>query len=389
MPSELRKDPLSQRWVIIAAERAKRLSDFELEGAPDAPLFDPFIPGNEDKTPPEITAYRKPGTAANAPGWRVRVMPNKFPVLGIEGNLNPRGDGIYDHMHGIGAHEVIVDTPKSVRSITALSDVEVQDIIWMYRDRLTDLRKDSRLKYGMVCKNVGSAAGATVYHSHSQLIVTPIVPRAITQKIDACTDFFNYRGRCLICDMVAQELEQGRRIVLDSEHFVAFEPYAPRTPFETWIIPKNHATHFEDIRHPECEDLAFTLRRTVALLEKGLGPLAYNYMFFTAPFDCGPLPHFHWHIEIIPRMTKLAGFEWGTGFYINPVPPEDAADFLRGLKLNEAERPARAPGEGSAKGAIKLPDSAAPIAPPAAGPGGAGAIGGKDKDMGGQSARAS
>lgn len=335
MSSELRKDPLSQRWVIIAAERAKRLSDFDLEAVSEAPQFDPFVTGNEDKTPPEISAYRRPGTPPNTPGWRVRVMPNKFPVLGIEGSLNSRGDGIYDKMQGIGAHEVIVDTPRSVRSISALNDESVQDMIWMYRDRLIDLRKDRRLKYGMIFKNVGAAAGATVYHSHSQLIVTPIVTQTVVQKLESCAEFFNYRGRCLVCDMVAQELEQARRIVLDSEYFVAFEPYAPRTPFETWIVPKFHESHFEDIKQPSCEDLAFVLRRTVALLEKGLGEIAYNYMVFTAPFDSGPLAHFHWHIEIIPRMTKQAGFEWGTGFYINPVPPEDAAEFLRGLKLTE------------------------------------------------------
>jgi UDPglucose--hexose-1-phosphate uridylyltransferase len=344
MPSELRKDPLSQRWVIIATERAKRLSDFELDAVGEPPTFDPFHPGNEDKTPPEITAFRRSGTAPNTTGWRVRVMPNKFPVLGIEGNLNSRGDGIYDKMHGIGAHEVIVDTPRTVRSISALTDENVQDMIWMYRDRLIDLRRDPRLKYGMVFKNVGAAAGATVYHSHSQLIVTPIVPRTVVEKLDSCHDFFEYRGRCLVCDMVTQEIEQAGRVVIDSEHFVAFEPYAPRMPFETWIIPKHHQSHFEEIKQHSCEDLAFVLRRTIALLEKGLGPIAYNYMFFTSPFDSGPLPHFHWHIEIIPRMTKQAGFEWGTGFYINPIPPEDAAEFLRGLRLNDAP----AEGAGSA-----------------------------------------
>ena len=362
MPSELRKDPLSQRWVIIAAERAKRLSDFELEPSPEVPQFDPFAPGNEDKTPPEITAFRKPGTPPNSTGWRVRVMPNKFPVLGIEGRLSPRGDGIYDHMQGIGAHEVIVDTPKCVRSITALTDPEVQDVIWMYRDRLNDLRKDTRLKYGMIFKNVGAAAGATVYHSHSQLIVTPIVPRAVTQKMESCEEFFQYRGRCLVCDMVAQEIEQGARVVLDTEYFVAFEPYAPRTPFETWIVPKNHESHFEDLRHPECEDLAFTLRRTLALLEKGLGAIAYNYMFFTSPFGCGPLQHFHWHIEIIPRMTRQAGFEWGTGFHINPVPPEEAADFLRSLRLIETPAAVKTiPGS-----AARAPDNANPEVRPIA-----------------------
>jgi UDPglucose--hexose-1-phosphate uridylyltransferase len=333
MPSELRKDPLNQRWVIIAADRAKRPTDFDLEAESGPPAFDPFSPGNEDKTPHEIAAYREPGTHPNKPGWRVRVVPNKFPALQIEGSLSPRGEGIYDRMQGVGAHEVIIDSPKCVRSFTALSDTGVQEMIWMYRDRLVDLRRDKRLKYGMVFKNVGLAAGATLYHTHSQLIVTPVVPRNITQKIDACKQFYDFRGRCLICDMLAQEVEQKARVVLDSGLFLAFEPYAPRTPFETWIVPKNHESHFEDIQPQGCEELAFILKRTVARIEKGLGEIAYNYMLFTAPFDSGGIPHFHWHLEIIPRMTRQAGFEWGTGFYINPVPPEDAAEFLRAVKL--------------------------------------------------------
>ncbi len=333
MPSELRKDPLSQRWVIIAADRAKRPSDFDTEQDIKPPVFDPFLPGNEAKTPPEIASYREPGTLPNKPGWRIRVVPNKFPALAIEGTLTPRGDGIYDRMQGIGAHEVIVDTPKCVRSFTGQPDGHVQEIVWMYRDRLVDLRRDRRMKYGMVFKNVGQAAGATLYHSHSQLIVTPIVPKNVTQKIEACQEFYNFRGRCLICDMVAQESEQKVRVVSDSGSFLAFEPYAPRTPFETWIVPRNHESHFEDIQQQGCEELAFILKRTLARLELGLNDVSYNYMLFSSPFDCGPLPHFHWHIEIIPRLVKQAGFEWGTGFYVNPVPPEDAAEYLRGVNM--------------------------------------------------------
>ena len=333
MPSELRKDPLSQRWVIIAADRAKRPSDFEIEADMQPPVFDPFLSGNEDKTPHEIAAYRKAGSAPNTAGWRVRVVPNKFPALQIEGSLNKKGDGIYDRMQGLGAHEIIIDTPLPVRSFTELPDTSVQEMLWMYRDRLVDLRRDRRLKYGMVFKNVGAAAGATLYHSHSQLIVTPIVPRNVEQKLIACEEFYKYRGRCLVCDMLAQEMDQKARLVLDSGLFLAFQPYAPRTPFETWIIPKNHESHYEDISQQGGEELAFILKRAVALIEKGLGPVAYNYMLFTSPFDTGALPHFHWHIEIIPRMTKLAGFEWATGFYVNPVPPEDAAEFLRSVKL--------------------------------------------------------
>ncbi|MEI6232382.1 MAG: galactose-1-phosphate uridylyltransferase [Planctomycetota bacterium] len=333
IPSELRKDPLSQRWVIIAAERAKRPTDFDSEVSHEAPAFDPFAPGNEDKTPAEIASYRKVGTLPNKPGWRIRVVPNKYPALQIEGSLDKRGEGIYDSMKGVGAHEVIIDTPETVASFTGCTDEHVQEILWMYRDRLVDLSRDKRLKYGMLFKNVGRSAGATVYHSHSQLIVTPIVPHHVEEKLNACKRFYDFRGRCLLCDIAIQEVEQKARLVMDSGQFIAFEPYAARTPFETWILPKNHASHFETLNQPLCEELAYILKRTVAKIEKGLKNTAYNYMIFTAPFHAGDLQHFHWHIEIIPRLTRQAGFEWGTGFYINPVPPEDAAEFLRSVKI--------------------------------------------------------
>ena len=333
IPSELRKDPLSSRWVIIAAERAKRPNDFDTDSIGEPPAFDPFAPGNEDKTPPEIASYRKSGTLANKAGWRVRVVPNKFPALQIEGGLNKRGEGIYDRMQGVGAHEVIIDTPECAPSFTGMSDEHVQEVLWMYRDRLVDLSRDKRLKYGMLFKNVGRAAGATLYHSHSQLIVMPIVPDLVEEKLAACKKFFDYRGRCLLCDIALQELEQKNRLVIDSGQFIAFQPYAARTPFETCIVPKNHASHFESINQSLCEELAYILKRAMLKIEKGLKNVAYNYMIFTAPFDAGELAHFHWHIEIVPRLTRVAGFEWGTGFYINPVPPEDAAEFLRGVKI--------------------------------------------------------
>ena len=330
---ELRKDPISQRWVIIASERAKHPSDFLPETPCAPPSFDPFAEGNEDKTPPEIAAYRDPGSAPNKPGWRVRVVPNKFPALQIEGSLESHGDGIYDRMRGIGAHEVIIESPRCVRSLTSLSDGHIQEVLWMYRDRLLDLQRDKRLKYGMLFKNVGPNAGATLFHTHSQLIVTPIVPRTIHLKMLACEEYFKFRGRCLVCDMLTQEHDQQVRVVLDTGQFLAFAPYAPRFPFETWIMPKHHGSHFEHLDRPHMEELAFTLKRTLLKIEKGLGDPPYNYMLFTAPFHTLPSEHYHWHLEIIPRLTPVAGFEWGTGFYINPVPPEDAAEFLRNVKL--------------------------------------------------------
>jgi len=330
---ELRKDPLTMRWVIIASERAKRPTDFQGGQSEPIPSFDPFAEGNEDKTPPEIAAYRAQNTKPNTPGWRVRVVPNKYPALQVEGDLNKHANGIYDRMHGLGAHEVIIETPLTIPTFTPLPDEHVQEILWMYRDRLLDLQRDTRLKYGMLFKNVGRAAGATIYHTHTQLIATPVVPRTIALKMQACREYYEYRERCLLSDMVEQEIEFQARVVLDTGAFVAFCPYAPRFPFETWIVPKFQSSHFEHLQAPEVSELARLLKRTLLKLEKGLNHPPYNYMLFTAPFRDGGGEYFRWHLEITPRLTPVAGFEWGTGFYINPVPPEEAAHFLRNVKV--------------------------------------------------------
>lgn len=331
---ELRKEPVSGRWVIIATERALRPSDFIAVPPPTIKgNFCPFCEGNEDKTPPEIMAYRERDTRPNTRGWRVRVVPNKFPALVIEGGLNKRGDGIYDIMNGIGAHEVIIECPQHKISLTSLPPAHVQEIIWTYRDRLVDLKKDKRLIYGMLFKNVGAVAGASLEHTHTQLIVTPIVPLVVASEMEGSMTFYKYRGRCLFCDMINQELSNGSRMVLEGEHFVTFAPYAARFPFELWILPKNHSSHFENIQRSEVEELAETLRAALCKLEGALEQPPYNFIIHTSPFDQPELAHYHWHIEIIPRLTRVAGFEWGTGFYINPVPPENAAEYLKKVEV--------------------------------------------------------
>ncbi|MHC5540975.1 galactose-1-phosphate uridylyltransferase [Singulisphaera rosea] len=331
---ELRKDPIVGRWVIIAHERAKRPHDFrgEAQTVAEGGLC-PFCEGQEDKTPPEILAYRERGTRANGPGWRIRVVPNKFPALKVEGNLHKRGEGIYDKMAGVGAHEVIIESPRHHVSMASLSEDNIREVLWVYRDRLVDLKRDTRLVHGMLFKNVGAAGGASLEHTHSQLIVTPIVPISVWEEMTGSLEFFNYRGRCIYCDMVQEELANEKRIVLDTTHFTAFCPYASRFPFETWIIPKGHSSHFENIPKPGVDDLGTVMRQVLNKLEIALDNPSYNYIIHTAPFDHQELPHYHWHIEIIPRLSRIAGFEWGSGFYINPVPPEDAARFLRDTEI--------------------------------------------------------
>ncbi len=329
---ELRKDPITGRWIIIATERAKRPTDFITEDQPVKASFCPFCEGNEDKTPPEIFSTREKNTRPNTKGWRVRVVPNKFPALRIEGGLDKRGEGIYDKMNGIGAHEVIIETPRHEISLTAIDDDHVQEIIRTYRDRLLDLRKDSRFSYGMLFKNVGVAAGASLEHTHSQLIVTPTIPKAVLEEMRGSEAFYNYRGRCIFCDMIQQEIETEDRMIFNFNRFVAFQPYAPRFPFETWILPKKHNSNFEHLQEPDIKELATILKGLLLKLEKALDYPPYNYVLHTGPFDRTNLTYYHWHIEIIPRLTKVAGFEWGTDFYINPVSPENAAQFLREIK---------------------------------------------------------
>jgi UDPglucose--hexose-1-phosphate uridylyltransferase len=329
---DLRKDPIVGRWVIIAKNRAKRPHEL-VDGMPvrAAGSFCPFCEGSESHTPHEIAAYRQPGTHRDRPGWRVRVVPNKFPALEIEGDLGKRGQGMYDMMRGVGAHEVIIESPKHLTSATDLSVESLREVLWIYRDRLLDLQKDKRLVHGMVFKNVGAAAGASLEHTHSQLIVTPIVPINVAEEIAGSQAYYGYRGRCVYCDMIEQELAFEKRIVVDSPGFVAFCPFAARFPFETWILPAHHASHYETLSRGSAEELARVIKRVLAKIEGALDRPAYNYIIHTAPFDTPALGHYHWHIEIIPRVTKTAGFEWGTGFYINPVPPEEAATFMRSL----------------------------------------------------------
>ncbi len=342
---DLRKDPIVGRWVIVAKSRAKRPHDFVTQPTLHTGRFCPFCEGNEDKTPHEVLAYRNPGSAANREGWRVRVVPNKFPALEIEGDLNKRGDGIYDMMRGVGAHEVIIESPRHVLSTADLSERELREVFWAYRDRLADLKRDRRLVYGLLFKNVGAAAGASLEHTHSQLIVTPIVPVNVAEEIEGAQEFFNFRGRCVFCDMVNQELAGEKRIVLDTPGFVAICPFASRFPFETWVLPKQHSSHYENTSRPAIDELARVMRQVIGRIETAVDRPAYNYIVHTAPFDASELPHYHWHIEIIPRLTNTAGFEWGTGFYINPVPPEEAAAFLREVEDRPLELPATGPSE--------------------------------------------
>lgn len=332
---ELRKDPIMGRWVIVSHERALRPDQFKI--TPQLPKEGhqkncAFCEGNESLTPTEIIALRK-NSEKNSPGWQIRVVPNKYPALKVEGNLDKQGEGMYDMMNGVGAHEVIIESPKHELSLSALSEERITDLIQIYKQRILDLRNDKRLVFCLIFKNVGEAAGASLEHTHSQLIATPIVPLRVKAEIDYAKQYYDFRGRCVICDMIKQELSIGTRVVLNSENFISLEPFAPRFPFETWILPKNHISHFEATENTYFAELAKMLRQTILKIEKVSNNPPYNYLIHTTPISWESIDHYHWHIEILPRLTRVAGFEWGSGFYINPVPPENAATFLREVNV--------------------------------------------------------
>jgi len=326
---EIRKDPITGRWVIIATDRSRRPADFSREQVvPKGGRFCPFCPGNEQKTPPEVLAYRE-GGGPNQPGWTLRVVPNKFPALRVEGDFDRQGEGLYDRMNGIGAHEVIIETPEHALTLSDMPEKRVEDIFWATRDRILDLKKDRRMRYILAFKNHGEAAGATLEHTHSQLIALPVVPRRVQEELEGARRYYDLKERCIFCDIIRQELDTAARIVLETEHFLVICPYAARFPFEIWILPRRHLSHFESAEIPTFHNLGWVMPVVLREMDKVLERPAYNFIIHTAPVQEPDLPHYHWHIELIPKLTKVAGFEWGTGFYINPTPPEESAKFLR------------------------------------------------------------
>jgi UDPglucose--hexose-1-phosphate uridylyltransferase len=332
---ELRKDPIHGRWVIIATERGVRPKDFTVTRTPLEASFCPFCPGNEGATPPEVLSFRPDGGPANGPGWTLRVIPNKYPALRIEGQVDRRAEGLYDMMNGIGAHEVVIETPQHLTPLDERPLHEVQDILWAWRSRILDLQRDTRFRSVVIFKNHGAIAGASLEHPHSQIIALPIVPKAVEEEMAGALRYFQFRDRCVFCDIIEQELRDGARVVFENEHAVAVAPFASRSPFEVWILPREHGAAFEAGTQAVYRDTAQALQAVTRGLRRALDDPPFNAMLHTAPLGMQGLEHYHWHIEILPKLTSVAGFEWGSGFYINPTPPEKAAEFLRS---SEAQR---------------------------------------------------
>jgi UDPglucose--hexose-1-phosphate uridylyltransferase len=330
---ELRKDPITNRWVIIATERAKRPMDFgkmpeEAKGA-----FCPFDYGNEYTTPPELLSFRPKDSQPNLPGWWIRVVSNKFPALEPNLKMERYGHGMYDAMTGFGYHEIVIETPDHNATIATCEAKQVEEMIWAYKARYNVLAKDQGIKYILIFKNHKRDAGASLAHSHSQIIATPIIPKRVQEELTGAQTYFQYKERCVFCDIIYQERMESVRIVEETEQFISINPYASRFPFETWIMPKKHSHDFGEIGETQVQEFALILKKSLLRIYKSLDNPPYNFLLHTSPTTGEGKTFFHWHLEIVPRLTKVAGFEWGSGFYINPTPPEDAAKYLKGVEI--------------------------------------------------------
>jgi len=335
---ELRKDPVVGRWVVFSPERQIRPERYVCEELPPTrPEDNPFLEGHEAYTPPEIYAIRPNGSAPNGPGWQLRVIPNRYPALRVEGNLDKEAVGFYDRMNGVGAHEVIVETPHPQLALEQQPLPGVVRVLQAWRARMIDLSRDIRLHYALVFKNHGARAGATMPHPHSQLIAMPVTPIVVKEKLAAARAYFIEKDRNLFEDILKSERTSGERVVFENDGFTAFCPFASRFPFETCLMPRRQSPDFQTASDGELLLLAEGIQRVLSTYASVLDQPSYNLILQTAPFRRSRHPDawstidsdYRWHIEILPRLTGVAGFEFGTGVYINPTLPEDAANVLR------------------------------------------------------------
>ncbi|MEW6584772.1 MAG: galactose-1-phosphate uridylyltransferase [Nitrospirota bacterium] len=328
---ELRRDILLGRWVAVLSESLMP-SGYTHSRAQSEETSCILCPGKEHEAPREITSAKKPESR----GWWVRALPNFKPVFQVEGDLGRKGVGIYDRMNSVGAHEILVESPEHSTRPEDMGLEQMVRVISLYRDRAADLEKDSRMRYILIYKNSGRDAGELFSHPHSFLMATPVIPKLVKDELDNAKQYFAYKERCIFCDIVGEELRLGDRVVIETRNFVAFCPYAAQFPFECWIVPKRHSCAFHEISREEIEDLGSILMSVLKKLRKIFDNPPFNYFIHTAPNMVPRRNHwhtlgedYHWHLEIMPRLIRTSGFEWGSGFFILPTSPENAAKYLR------------------------------------------------------------
>lgn len=331
---ELRQNFMTKEWVVIATERAKRPDQMAVHRQAKAAVsFSqncPFCPGHESQTPPEI--LRLPDGDA----WKARVVPNKFSALSPDVKPERTIRRSLRSLNGFGVHDVIVETPDHSLAMAQMADSHVADILRIYKARYDELSLDPRIAQVTIFKNHGTDAGTSLEHPHSQLIATPVISHQVRQRFQEALRHFDDFGCCMFCQMIDEELQEKQRVVLESEHFVAVELFASPSPFFTHIYPRRHMASFGDISSKEIVDLGRVLRTMLAKLYFGLENPDFNFTIRTAPAECVGVRYFHWYMSIIPRLTRTAGFELGSGMFINTVIPESAAAFLREVKVETA-----------------------------------------------------
>jgi len=333
---ELRQNFFTKEWVIIATERAKRPEELVAHRAAKtvASFIEtcPFCPGNESKTPPEVMRVPTDGSGP----WQVRVIPNKFAALSRESQPTRSIHRSRRSIGGFGIHDVIVETPDHAHLTALMPDAHVANVLRAYKSRYDALSLDPRIAHITIFKNHGLDAGTSLEHPHSQLIATPVISSQVRGRFQVALQHYDDYGQCIFCQMLEEEMAEQQRIVLTTEHFIALEPFASPTPFATYIFPRRHMANFGDISAGEISDLARTLRTVLAKLYHGLGNPDFNYTLRCAPAELAGAKYFHWYVSIIPRLTRVAGFELGSGMFINSMPPESAAEFLRNVKIEAA-----------------------------------------------------
>ncbi|MCP4193964.1 MAG: galactose-1-phosphate uridylyltransferase [Planctomycetaceae bacterium] len=327
---ERRYDPVSGRWVVIAGNRADRPHDLPTEIDPPQLESCSFCAGRESETTEPVAVWASEGSASHDHEWQVRVVPNLYPAFVASEPLISDSPAIADQ-HSIGLHDVVIESPRHQRRMTELTLAESEIVFQAYRSRLQDYAKDPAIVYGFFFKNCGRAAGMSREHIHSQMVGLPFVPPVVQTELDHSERFFQKTGRCIFCDLIQRERDAGLRIVAESDQLIALCPYASRFSYETWILPKKHLSFFEQTANDLLRELTELVHKVLFCLEQELNQPAYNYLLHTNPFDTCQKDHYHWHIEIIPRVARLAGLEWGTGIHINSVSPEVAAANLRKL----------------------------------------------------------
>lgn len=328
--SEWRADPVTGHWTLVADDLPLARRDFVLDGGSqplDVPC--PLCEGREATAGREIFAVRN-GSQADSPGWQLRVVPNRVPALRVEAGTAGAQDGLLVQRPGLGAHEVVVESPHHDRSWFAMTPGELALVFRAWRARMADLRHDSRLRAALAFKNHGGEAGARLVHPHSQVMALPLVPPHLADEVEASRRHHEATGRCLVCDLVAQERASGLRVVADRGTHVMLAPYASRVPFATWVVPAGHAARFDEASDGELEALAGAVRHLLDRMAAELEAPAFNAVLHSAPFDVPGDGVYHWHLEMLPRVLRPGGFDLGSGMALNPVAPEKAARVLRG-----------------------------------------------------------